>query len=120
MNVTEPWGPMEFPGGQMLTVLREPERDAYGDATGPATEHQIGPCAISRSEGQYKTDGEGPTDRHEWSVTAPPDSDVKPNDRVRFPDGETGRLTGDPVAPVNPFTGWAPFIKFRVSGGPAK
>jgi hypothetical protein len=41
------------------------------------------------------------------SLYCPPDSDVKPGDRIRA-DGVTYEVNGVPQADTNPFTGWRP------------
>lgn len=104
---------MEFPNGSMLTVLRDGEADVFGDAP-PDNEHQIGPCSVPKS-GAGHTETRGDRDTSSLNVSAPPDSDILKSDRVRLPDGKIATVTSEVYAPVNPFTGWAPFKKFALT-----
>lgn len=106
---------MTFEHGDMLTVRRGGV-DEYGDPTPGASEHQIGPCAVKVSESQISTDGDGPRNRTIYTVSAPPDSDIRETDRVVLPDGTEAVVTVAPTRPRNPFTGWQPFVRFTVSG----
>lgn len=104
---------MEFPGGSMLTVVRGGEADAFGDSA-PLSEHQIGPCAASKSGAGHQEHRQD-RDTNSVSVTAPPDSDIRKSDQVRLPDGKLATVTSEVFAPVNPFTKWAPFVKFTLT-----
>ena len=48
-------------------------------------------------------------------MKAPPGTDIRAGDHVTLPSGEVAVVTGPPERPVNPFTGWAPFIAFRLA-----
>lgn len=114
-RVTDPYGAMRFDYGHMLTVRRGGV-DEYGDPIGWDDSHQIGPCAVRESEQQINTDGDGPRNRTVYTVSAPPESDVKETDRVVMPDGTEAVVTVAPSRPRNPFTGWQPFVRFTASG----
>lgn len=115
-KIHDPYGPMEFDNGVMLTVIRSGSgTDKFGDPIpGQDTEHEIGPCAVHQTESEFHRTGSGPRDRTRWSITAPNTTDIRESDQVRLPDGTVGVLTAAPVWPKNPFTGWQPFCKFTV------
>lgn len=114
-RIIDPYGPMTFGHGEMLTVRRVTV-DEYGDPVPGAAEHQIGPCAVKVSESQINTDGEGARNRTTYTVSAPPGSDIRETDRVVMPDGTDAVVTVAPTEPRNPFTGWQPFVRFTASG----
>lgn len=114
-RIIDPFGPMNFGAGQMVTVHRT-KRDAYGDPLPGEGQHEIGPCAIAVTEQQMNTDGEGPRARTVYVVSAPTDSDIRESDRVTMPDGTPAVVTKAPKRPRNPFTGWQPFVRFEAAG----
>lgn len=109
---------LDFTAGATLTVRRSEGEafDRLGDKQALDTTHEIGPCGIIDSHGQVNHSEDG-TARWVGSVTveAPPDSDVKVLDRITLPSGEEGIVIQPPERPRNPFTGWTPFITFRMA-----
>lgn len=110
---------LDFTAGATLTVKRATGASAYdklGDAQPVDTSHEIGPCGLIDSHGQVNHNSDG-TARWVGTVTveAPPDSDVKVLDRILLPSGEEGLVIQPPERPRNPFTGWTPYITFRMA-----
>ncbi|QOH59891.1 hypothetical protein C6Y44_27765 (plasmid) [Rhodococcus rhodochrous] len=111
----------------MLWVFRAVEFDQHGDPVLPdplrpnvdivdgyLRSHQIGPCAIGKSwAGRNVEDGERRTNR--VSVTSTnTDDDVRGRDRIELPNGRIVNISGDPMVPRNPFTGWTPGLRFTL------
>ncbi|WP_192379251.1 hypothetical protein [Rhodococcus rhodochrous] len=118
---------LHFPAGSMLWVFRAVEFDQHGDPVLPdplrpnvdivdgyLRSHQIGPCAIGKSwAGRNVEDGERRTNR--VSVTSTnTDDDVRGRDRIELPNGRIVNISGDPMVPRNPFTGWTPGLRFTL------
>ncbi|MBF6358198.1 hypothetical protein IU449_27250 [Nocardia higoensis] len=102
-----------FPGGTMLTVIRDPETDWQGDPmAGASPEHQIGPCDL-----KWRTDSEdnskGEVLMLSAQVTAPHGSDVQQGDRIRL-DGRVFVIDGQVRETPNPFTGWSTGVRFTI------
>lgn len=105
---------MDFPAGAMLTVNRRSKSyTPLGDVEVFDSSHTIGPCAILDSHGTIQPDNDGYS---KWvgtvTVSAPPESDVRVSDEIRLPNGDKGIIVQPPTRPVNPFTGWTPFLTF--------
>lgn len=113
-------GDLSFPAGAMLPVTRRAV--TYDPLGGSTPEIQsvgvIGPCSTVGTHGQYSNDDAN--GRGKWvgtvDIQAPPDRDiVKAGDFIELPSGELGVVTTTPDRPVNPFTGWAPYIRFTIA-----
>jgi len=107
--------PLYFPAGSMLGIIRAPHYDPYGDGA-RVIDHIIGPCDVPylslRARGRG---GEREQRAHSFiDVRAPAGSDVLKSDWVQLPNGLIVAVISEPNSPVNPFTGWAPFIHFEV------
>lgn len=98
---------MRFGHGITVTVHRT-TTDRYGDTTDTSS-HSLDGCGLaSRSSAEN-------TDRRDTVSTvrvllAPPGADIVATDVVELPDGTRWDVTGDPVAPSSPFTGWTPGV----------
>lgn len=108
---------LSFPAGTHLTVSRETETySPLGDRATAVDIGTIGPCSIVDTHGTYQNDENG---RGAWvgsvDVQGPPNGDVKAGDHITLPSGEVGIVTKPPERPVNPFTGWSPFIQFNLA-----
>lgn len=110
---------LDFPHGSTLTVLRAKEQQPYnhlGDVADVEESHTIGPCSIVDQAGNFDYAANGTA---EWigtvDVHAPPETDVKATDKIRLPNGDTAIVIKPPKRPVNPFTGWAPFVQFTLA-----
>lgn len=109
---------LDFPHGAELTVLRSDGEswDKRGNRTVKLVSHQIGPCSIVDSHGQVDLDADGIA---KWvgtvSVEAPPETDIRVTDNVQLPNGVVAMVVQPPERPVNPFTGWCPFVKFTLA-----
>lgn len=105
-----------FDAGATLTVVPLAGFDMFGDPLGYAEEYDIGPCSIVDSHGQVQQSEDG---HARWvgtvDVQAPPDTKLKVTDKIRLPNGTIGVVTQPPEKPVNPFTGWAPFVRFTMA-----
>ena len=108
---------LDFPHGATLTVHRAEETySRLGDKAETTTTRAIGPCSIVDSHATLNREenGEGA-----WvgtvDVAAPPGVDIRHNDRVVLPNGDVAVVIKPPERPVNPFTGWTPFIRFTLA-----
>lgn len=110
---------LQFDNGSTLTIVRVsdgPTWDKLGDRQNTEISHAVGPCSIVDSHGRVNLNDDGTA---QWvgtvTVEAPPESDVKVTDRVILPSGEPALVVQPPERPVNPFTGWCPFLKFTLA-----
>lgn len=105
-----------FNAGATLTVHRDKGYTKLGDPIAGSGSHTIGPCSPVDTHGHVDYENDGTA---KWvgtvQVQAPADSDVQVNDEITLPNGERGRVTEPPTRPVNPFTGWSPFIQFTIA-----
>ncbi|MGW5267252.1 hypothetical protein ACWEQ4_01245 [Rhodococcus sp. NPDC003994] len=108
--------PLTFPAGSMLTVLRDGDgsTDVHGDPIGGETEHEIGPCSVPKQNTPVDDDARNPRAAVSAKVRCPAGDDVRRGDRIRFPDGQIGKVVSLPATARNPFTGWVPHQTFTV------
>lgn len=107
-------GPLEFPAGSMLTILRAAQIDRYGDPIGDGYQpsHQIGPCSIVRQKAGRKVDQQQDRETNHVKIRCQQiDADVRKSDRVRLPNGRVAKVISDPYRPTNSFTGWQPSLR---------
>lgn len=110
-------GPLEFPAGSMLTVLRAGALDPFGDPVGSGFEpvHDVGPCSIVREKTGRKTDTQQDREVRQVKVRCQQvDADVRKADRIRLPNGRVVRIVSAPYRPTNSFTGWQPSLRFTL------
>ena len=109
---------LDLPYGSMLKVIRpDTSYTKLGDKSDTTSiVGEIGPCSIVDSHGQYD---HAKTGVAPWvatiDVVAPPDSDIRHEDMVQLPNGDKAMVVKPPERPVNPFTGWTPFIRFTLA-----
>lgn len=98
---------------ETVTVIRPPGRDAFGDPLpGDATEFDVPGCLFAPGPSQELGFAAATVDT-DGTVYAPPDTDVRPTDRIRIR-GAVYSVVGDPqnwgrsagvVIPVRRVTG---------------